>query len=163
MNHEVAGDLALFISSSSAHDELIAPFIDRYNRGAKLHVDSEILRGRNKMTNEIRIEALEWTIAAMNHPHCRTAARRDVRELEGDVPATDEDDAAGKFVQLQEAGTRKYFIFAWDPKRSMPGSGGNDYTTSIMDLTSHLEGSRTHELCAALHGQDSGIAKLRFG
>lgn len=162
VNHKIADDLALLSPASSAHDELTPSPVDSHNRGAHLHVDSEIARGREKVTHEISVEAFERTIAAVKYLHRGTAAGRDVRELKGDVPAAHEGNPAGKLLQLQEPGTREEVLFSWDAERSMPGPCGNDHMTSIVSLAIHPEAVRTCELGTPLHCQDPGVAKACF-
>src|SRR5207237_4688546 len=78
-----------------ANDDARGALVDGEHLGVELHAHPELARAPHEESYEVRVEALQRPWAAMHDRHVRAGARGHVRELERDVAAADEDDAAG--------------------------------------------------------------------
>jgi hypothetical protein len=56
------------------------------------------------VTHQIRIESYEWTIPAMENSRLSAGSRSNVRELEGNIAAANEDNSFRKLLQLEKLG-----------------------------------------------------------
>lgn len=110
----VGGDLRRRLPYAGVDDQLVPALVDAGDRRAHLHVDAELTGRLHELSDEIGVEPLQRTLPAVKDRHRSADAYRDVRELEGDVPATDEDHPAVQVIKFQEAGTGREVLLASD-------------------------------------------------
>lgn len=65
MNDEVRGDLDLLLAGVRMDDEFVAAFLDGSDRRAHLHVDAEVSGALDELGDEVRVEPLERSFAAV--------------------------------------------------------------------------------------------------
>jgi hypothetical protein len=75
-------------------DQFVAALLDRGNGRAHAYINAEITGYLRELGDQIKIESLQRTLATVQNRHLGARADGDVRELERDVPAADEDDSA---------------------------------------------------------------------
>lgn len=110
MHNQIGRDRRQLLRVASVDDQLVAALLDRRDGRAHAYVNAELTGGLDESRHEVAVEALERTVAAVDDRHVGACARGDVRELEGDVAAPDEDDSARQLLQVQELGTGRQVL-----------------------------------------------------
>jgi hypothetical protein len=122
-----------------------------------MNVHSKSASVFDELIDEIRIEEGERTRATMEDDDLRAGTRRDMRELEGDVPASDTENPPRELVQLQKLIARRDVIGAgyFQTRRGL--SGGNHDVPSLQCLVPYLYCRGTGEARPAMERRDAGL------
>src|SRR5260370_31738775 len=89
----------------------------------------------------------------------RSGTRCYVRKLEGNIPASDEQDSLRKFIKLEELIARSKMLFAGnlEVRRSLPGR--NHYIAPLQNVLAHLNCRWADETSATMECRDAGFRK----
>ena len=79
-----------------------------------MHLDAKLAGGLDKALDQVRIEPLQRAGAPVDDLDLGAGASRNMRELEGDVAPSHEDDLAWQPVELQELCARGQVLLARD-------------------------------------------------
>src|SRR5712692_11087336 len=87
----------------------------------------------------------------------RSGTRCHVRKLEGNIPASDEQDSLRKFIKLEELVARSKMLFAGnlEVRRSLPGR--NHYIAALQNVLAHLNCRWADETSATMECRDAGF------
>src|SRR6185437_7961574 len=99
-----------------------------------MDVDAQLPGDPDELRYEVTIEPLKRAIATVDDRHRRPGPGRDMRELEGDVAAADEDHTARQLIEIEEAGAGREVLLAWEPERGVPRSGRNRHVLGGIDI-----------------------------
>src|SRR5216683_2130768 len=92
----------------------------------------------------------------------RSGTRCHVRKLEGNIPASDEQDSLRKFIKLEELVARSKMLFAGNlqARRSLPGR--NHHIAALQNLLAHLNCGWADETSATMECRYAGLRKPLF-
>src|SRR6266849_8922933 len=123
MHHQVSLDHRLLLACPRLDQQVVTLPLDRRDRRVELHFDAEFAGGLDQLGDQIRVKLLEGAAASVEYLDLCASPCCDVRELEGDVAATNEDDAARELVQLQKLRAGGQVLLPWYPQGSVLSSG----------------------------------------
>jgi len=127
-----------------------------------MKVNAKFASSLDELINEIRIKKGQRARATMEDRDLRTRKSRYVRELKGDIPASDKEKPSREFVQLQELIASRKVLSAGNPQicRHLPGRN-NDVST-LQSIFSHLNCSWTGESRPTVERCDAGSREIVF-
>src|SRR6266851_10025441 len=102
MYRQVSLDQFLLVAGPGVNQQAIGLTFDSSDFGLQSNLNVELSGGMGQHRDPIRVELLEWTVAAMEHVDLGASTGRDMGELERDVATADEGNAARQLIQLQE-------------------------------------------------------------
>src|SRR5439155_11484038 len=81
-------------------EHAISSLLDAFDVRVQVHLDAKLAGGLDKALDQVRIEPLQRAGAAVDDLDLGAGASRNMRELEGDVAPSHEDDLAWQPVEL---------------------------------------------------------------
>ena len=87
VHDQIGCDLGHLLGAAIVRDQFVSAPLDRRDGRAQPYVDAEIACDLDELSNEISVESLQRTVAAVENRYLGACASGDLRELEGDVPA----------------------------------------------------------------------------
>src|SRR5262249_2138703 len=139
MHHQVGLDRVLLRSCTGVDEQAVALLLNGGDHPVHVHLDAQVPAGLHEQGDEIGGKLLEGAAATVEYLDLCARARSDVGELEGDVAATHEDDAAWHFVQVQKLRTGGQMLLARYPQRGMACTGRDRHMATNEGLLTHLE------------------------
>src|SRR5262249_2906772 len=100
------------------------------------------------------VKLLEGTTPSVEHLDPCARSCRDVRELEGDVAAANEDDAARQLLKVQELRAGGQVLLARYPQRGMARAGRDHHMATDQGVLAHLDAGPIHEVRTAMPHHD---------
>src|SRR5439155_15657168 len=102
VDDHVGVEPALLAPRHAPHRELTAAVVDPVHVRRDLDTDADLARPLHQQIHQVGIEALERTRATVQDRHARAGPSGHVGELEGDISATDKDEARRQRVELKK-------------------------------------------------------------
>jgi hypothetical protein len=96
-------------------NQLSGALFDPCRFGFKMKVYAKFAGTLDEPINEIRVKKGKWTRVTMEDGDLRSRKRRYVRELKGDIPASDKENPSWEVVQLQELIASRKVLSAGNP------------------------------------------------
>src|SRR5262249_41873744 len=87
--NQVGGDLRHLFRASGVDDQIVAAPFDGRDGRPQAYINSDTARDMDELSDEISVESLQRTLAAVENRHLGASASGDMGELEGDVAAPD--------------------------------------------------------------------------
>src|SRR5216683_3388094 len=89
----------------------------------------------------------------------RSGTRCHVRKLEGNIPASDEQDSLRKFIKFEELVARRKMLFAGNlqVRGSLPGR--NHHIATLQNFLAHLNCGWADETSATMECRDAGFSQ----
>src|SRR5260370_31014299 len=138
MHHQVGLDRVLLRSGAGVDEQVVALSFNSGDRPVHLHLDAQFPAGLHEQGDEIGVKLLEGTTPPMEHLDLCARACRDVRELEGDVAAANEDNAAWERVQVQKLRAGGEQVLARYSQGCMARAGRDHYVATDQGALAHL-------------------------
>src|SRR5260370_37784447 len=122
MHHQVGFDRVLLRSRASVDEQVVALSFNGGDCPVHVNLDAQFPACLHEQGDKIGVKLLEGTAAAVEHLDLCARTCRDVRELEADAAAADEDDAAWQVLQVQKLCAGGQTIPPTYPQRALPCS-----------------------------------------
>ena len=129
------------------------------HRCGKLHSDSGLLGPCDEQINEVGIELAEGSVAVVDDHAVHPGARSDMREFEGNEPATDEHDPVRQRfeveveVEVEEVGAVDQKVLARETQRARARPGCDQETLRTVFCSVDFELVRSGESGATVEGR----------
>src|SRR5258706_5377140 len=149
VHHKISLERLGIAGRRSMNHEIRWALFDSLDARFEAHVDADAARFLHQPSDEIGIERLEHALTALQDGDLSPRARREVRELGGDVSAADEQDALRQSVELQEFAARDEVLFTGDAQLRRHRARGDENEPRLEHLARHLEGLPTGEWSVA--------------
>ena len=137
-------------------------FFDPDRFGSQMQLNAKLASSFDELINEIRFKTGKRTRATVQDRDLRSCTRRDMRELEGDVPASDEENPQREPVQLQELIAGREVARAGNRQISGHLPGRNHDKPSNQCLFPYLHGGGTGEARTAMERGDACFREAVF-
>ena len=128
-----------------------------------LDADADLTRPLHKQIHQVRIEALERARATVQDRHARAGASSHVSELEGDISATDKDEARRQRVELEKLFARGEILGTGKPHRRRHGAGRDQDPSPDEPIILHDQRRGPDEACAAVEQIDPRLGPALLG
>ncbi len=122
---------------------------------AELDIHAQCAGAFEQQPDQIRIEAGQWLLAAVEQGDVHTGTRGDVREFKADVAAADQHQPFGQRLQREEVIAQRQMLETLERQRGRLGTGSNDdvFCRKRSALDQHTVGAA--EPRAAMKGLDA--------
>ncbi len=134
-------------------------FLDSRHRSAKSNVYAKDSRPRHEEIDQVWIEGTQRSRAMVHDGHLGAGAGADVTELEGDVPATHEQHARRKGVELHELLARDEMLAALNAQIGRPRARGNEEAPAFEHVITHRDRGGPFEAGSPVKGLDASPRK----
>src|SRR3546814_4652711 len=98
-------------------------WLDRRDGRFPAHVDADVGPSCDQQLDEIGVEALEWANATVDDDGAGAGTSSDVRELERDEPAADEEHTTGQVLEVEEVGAVDQALLAGERSEAHTSEG----------------------------------------
>lgn len=157
VDHEVALDLFLF--ASVFHGDLVAIIrgLHVHDRRGAVQADADLPAVVDQEFDEVGIEALQRTLAAVDDDWGAACSGGDVGELEGDESAADEHYPGWQLGEVHEVGAVDEVLVTGEVQRSGAGAGRDQEMIRVVWDAVDLETAVAGERRLAMQGGDATV------
>jgi hypothetical protein len=141
------------------HPQAVRGLLDRLDRGVRMKGHADVPRPLDQRRDQVRIERRERPLAPFEDHDPGIGARGDVRELERDVAAADQQHALRQAVEVEELIAGHDVLGAGQGKRHWPRPGRDHDVARAQALIADRDRGRVDEACGALERGDAGLGE----
>jgi hypothetical protein len=157
VDHEVGFEAALAPAARADHGQARRRPLHTGDGGRELDLGAQLAGAFDEEADEIGIEPFQRTGTTVHDRDIRARAHGQVRELERDVAAANENDARGQGVEVEEAVARCDELLAGHAERGGARPRSDEHVAAGHPVAVHGERARAHEARAALDDVDAGL------
>src|SRR2546428_12167489 len=95
------------------HQKVVGLALNRHDFGVQANLAPQAFGCLHQHSHEVGVKLLERPAAAVQHPDLGSGAGGDMRELERNVAASDEEDAMRQLIELEELGAGCQQVLSW--------------------------------------------------
>src|SRR5258708_22792359 len=162
MNYEVSVE-CLWCAASCRMDSEVGPsLLDAFDTRVETHIDPGVARTFHQPAYKVDVERLEHALGTLNDGDLGAGARRDMRNLSGDIAAADQHDPLWQLAELEKFGARDKVLLAGQAQAGRNRAHCDENETGVELVNADGYGVRITESRAAVISIDAFLGEAAF-